>query len=266
MVGTTAYTQAGTYLAKTTGSEGCDSLFDLVLTLDSAAGTVTSTTACANAPTGTATAIGTAGNAPFVYSWGTNPVQNTATAVGLAGGTYPVTITASNGCSTTINAQVPAHPAINASVQPAWNVLTALPAGADGYHWWNCGNSAAIPGQISPTFTPTTNGSYAVIVALNGCTDTSACVPVGNVGLEEGAPAALVFYPQPASDILVGTVGAEHVQSGNLARFYTLDGTLVHASPLQAGENRWDVRSLPNGVYLLQAGNTTPQRLVIQRD
>ena len=102
-------------------------------------------------------------------------------------------------------------------------------------------------------------------MALNGCTDTSACVPVGNVGLTEQT-AFVRLYPQPASDVLVGTVGADHVQSGDLARFYALNGTLVLECPLQSGENRWDVRTLPNGVYLLQAGKTTPQRVVIQRE
>jgi hypothetical protein len=263
MVGTTAYTQAGTYLAKTTGAEGCDSLFDLVLTLDSAAGTVTTTTACANAPTGTATAIGTAGGAPFTYSWATNPVQNTATAVGLSGGTYPVTITAANGCSTTVNAQVPAHPAINASVQPAWNVLTALPAGADGYQWWNCGTSAAIPGQISPTFTPITNGSYAVIVALNGCTDTSACVPVGNVSLDEGEPTALVIYPQPATTELLWQFTDAQALSVRTVVLRDLRGAAVAEQRAQSGENRLNVRGLPAGLYVLQCG-TAAYRVAVE--
>jgi hypothetical protein len=263
MVGTTAYTQAGTYLAKTTGAEGCDSLFDLVLTLDSAAGTVTTTTACANAPTGTATAIGTAGGAPFTYSWATNPVQNTATAVGLSGGTYPVTITAANGCSTTVNAQVPVHPAINASVQPAWNVLTALPAGADGYQWWNCGTSSTLPGQISTTFTPTTNGSYAVIVALNGCTDTSACVPVGNVSLDEGEPTALVIYPQPATTELLWQFTDAQALSVRTVVLRDLRGAAVAEQRAQSGENRLNVRGLPAGLYVLQCG-TAAYRVAVE--
>lgn len=261
--GSSTFTQAGTYLVKTTGSEGCDSLFDLVLSTDSAAGTASATASCANAATGSAQAVGTAGGAPYTYSWATNPVQNTATATGLLGGTYPVTITAANGCSTTVSVNVPALPAINASVQPAWNLLTALPAAADGYQWWNCGTSSTLPGQISPTFTPTTNGSYAVIVALNGCTDTSACVPVGNVGLEEGAPTALVLYPQPATTELLWQFTDAQALSVRTVVLRDLRGATVAEQRAQSGENRLNVRGLPAGLYVLQCG-TSAYRVAVE--
>lgn len=256
-VGTTSYTQSGAYVAKTTGSEGCDSLFDLILTLDSAAATTATTAACANAPTGTATATGTSGGAPYVYSWATNPVQNTATASGLAAGTYSVTVTAANGCARTLSATVPALPAIQASVQPSWNVLTALPAGADAYQWWNCTTSSPIAGQIAPTYVPTANGSYAVIATVNGCTDTSACVSVANVGIEEGAIGALLIYPQPASTELLWQFTDAQALSVKTVVLRDLRGAVVAEQPALAGENRLNVRGLPAGLYLMQCGSAT---------
>lgn len=256
-VGGTSYTQAGTYLAKTTGSEGCDSLFDLILTLDSAAATTATTAACANAPTGTATATGTSGGAPYAYSWATNPVQNTATASGLAAGTYSVTVTAANGCARTVSATVPALPAIQASVQPSWNVLTALPAGADAYQWWNCTASSPVLGQTAPTYVPTANGSYAVIATVNGCTDTSACVIVANVGLDEGTSGNLVFYPQPTSTELLWQFTDAQALSIRTVVLRDLRGAVVAEQSAQAGENRLNVRGLPAGLYLLQCGHAT---------
>jgi hypothetical protein len=142
-------------------------------------------------------------------------------------------------------------------------VLTALPAGADGYQWWNCGNSAPIPGQISPTFTPTTNGSYAVIVALNGCTDTSTCVPVGNVGLEEGAPKALVIYPQPATTELLWQFTDAQALSVRTVVLRDLRGAAVAEQRAQSGENRLNVRGLPAGLYVLQCG-TAAYRVAVE--
>ncbi len=43
---------------------------------------------------------------PFTLAWNTNPVQTTSTATGLANGTYTVTITDANGCSTLASVDV----------------------------------------------------------------------------------------------------------------------------------------------------------------
>jgi gliding motility-associated-like protein len=55
---------------------------------------------------GTATASATGGNAPYSYSWNTNPPQNNATATNLAAGTYNVTVTDNNGCSASTSVQI----------------------------------------------------------------------------------------------------------------------------------------------------------------
>lgn len=60
--------------------------------------TVARTNSLCNAPTGTATATMINGAAPYSYQWSTMPVQTTATATGLAAGTYWVTVTDSLGC------------------------------------------------------------------------------------------------------------------------------------------------------------------------
>jgi hypothetical protein len=54
------------------------------------------------------------------------------------------------------------------------------------YRWLNCNSGYAfIPGETAQTFTPTINGSYAVEVTLNSCSDTSACVLFSSVSIRE---------------------------------------------------------------------------------
>lgn len=54
------------------------------------------------------------------------------------------------------------------------------------YQWINCGTgNSNISGAINQTFTPVINGSYAVTVTYNGCTVTSSCTTISNVGIEE---------------------------------------------------------------------------------
>ncbi len=54
---------------------------------------------CFGNKTGAATLLATGGNGLLRFSWNTIPVVTTATATGLAAGTYNVTVTDANGCS-----------------------------------------------------------------------------------------------------------------------------------------------------------------------
>ncbi|MBW1655104.1 T9SS type B sorting domain-containing protein [Flavobacterium quisquiliarum] len=54
---------------------------------------------CGGGNNGTATVTVSGGTAGYTYSWNTNPVQTTATAVNLATGNYSVLITDANGCT-----------------------------------------------------------------------------------------------------------------------------------------------------------------------
>ncbi len=54
------------------------------------------------------------------------------------------------------------------------------------YKWLDCNNGyAVIAGATSQTYTPTSNGSYAVEIKQNGCIDTSACYSITNIGVIE---------------------------------------------------------------------------------
>lgn len=53
------------------------------------------------------------------------------------------------------------------------------------YQWLNCNNGyALIPGETSQQFIPSVNGSYAVEINKNNCTDTSACIQITGIGVE----------------------------------------------------------------------------------
>ena len=60
-------------------------------------------------------------------------------------------------------------------------VVNAIPNGfkavasALSYQWINCSTMTAVAGADSQSFHPTSQGNYAVILNVNGCTDTSAC-------------------------------------------------------------------------------------------
>jgi hypothetical protein len=76
--------------------------------------------------------------------------------------------------------------------------LTVNVSGAS-YQWVDCDNNyAPIAGATTQTFSPTSNGNYAVIVNSGSCPDTSNCETISVIGIEEIAYSEIVLYPNPS--------------------------------------------------------------------
>ena len=111
--------------------------------------------------------------APFFYSWNTIPAQTTATATGLAGGTYTVTVNALNSCTTTATAIITEPAALTHSVniiQPGCAVTTGSATITENggttpytYSWFPSGGTGPIASGLAP-------GNYIVTV-----TDSKLC-------------------------------------------------------------------------------------------
>ncbi len=70
------------------------------------------------------------------------------------------------------------------------------------YQWVDCNNGfSPLAGETSRMFTATTNGSYAVVITSNGCSDTSSCFTFNSVSLKDksSAYANVKIYPNPTS-------------------------------------------------------------------
>lgn len=89
----------GTHTITYTIPPPCGDVGTIDITVGDLGFTVASTDAVCAAENGTATVTPTSGSAPFTFVWNTTPVQNDATATGLAAGDYEVEVTSSEGCS-----------------------------------------------------------------------------------------------------------------------------------------------------------------------
>jgi Peptidase family M28/Secretion system C-terminal sorting domain len=70
------------------------------------------------------------------------------------------------------------------------------------YQWYNCDTDSAIVGETNQTFTPITNGNYAVEVSNGTCTERSACINVNTLTTEQFTINDIKIYPIPVSSIL----------------------------------------------------------------
>jgi hypothetical protein len=83
------------------------------------------------------------------------------------------------------------------------------------YQWLKCPEMTPIAGQTGQVFTATVNGSYAVQVNKSGCLDTSDCILINTVGIENINHLNIQIFPNPISDILTVDFGKE-VQLDNV--------------------------------------------------
>ncbi|HKR05931.1 MAG TPA: LamG-like jellyroll fold domain-containing protein [Bacteroidia bacterium] len=103
-----------------------------------------------------------------------------------------------SGCDSVIELNLSVT-SVDTSVTQNGVTLTSNQAGAT-YQWLDCHiGLAIIPGATSQTYNPIFDGSYAVAVTVNNCTDTSACYLVTGVGISEDVNSAyLSVFPNPA--------------------------------------------------------------------
>ena len=177
---------AGTYTVTVTDSQGCSKTTTVTLTQPTpvTASATGVNPLCNNAANGTATVVGSGGTPGYTYAWSNG--QTTATATGLIAAAYTVTVTDTQGCSTTTSVTLNNPPPISASatgVNPLCNNAangTATVTASGGttpytYHWVNNQTTATATGLIA--------GSYAVTV-----TDAQGCSTTTTVTLTQPTP------------------------------------------------------------------------------
>ena len=114
-----------------------------------------------------------------------------------------------NGCDSIIRLDLTIlQIATSFSVSPT--TITAHQAGGATYRWLDCDdNYAVIPGETDQTYTPVSNGNYAVEITIAGCSDTTECFNFNTVGLEDELFNQVSIYPNP-------TQGQVTIQTGDL--------------------------------------------------
>jgi phage-related protein len=171
-----------------------------------------------------------------------------------------ISVTALNGCgSSAAQTLAVTIPSIDISTSTSGNTITATQSGAL-YQWLDCSASnAAISGETTQSFTATSNGNYAVKIDLSGCVDTSACVAMTILGLENtAAVSALQLYPNPTMDKV--TIACSRP---TFIRMYNSLGQLLESFMVQQNYVL-NMEHFSNGVYYLQTSDSKSLKLIKQ--
>lgn len=118
------------------------------------------------------------------------------------------------------------------------------------FQWINCATNTEVEGAKSSEFSPTENGSYSVVHTLSGCVDTSACVDINTVSLNEvNKTFQLELYPNPARNFIHFT-GLEEINSNYMATVYDAYGKEVLTKSVASLRLRID--SFQEGAYFIR--------------
>jgi hypothetical protein len=179
------FTQSGQYASTLTNSAGCDSLITINLTILQPSSSSISETACKEyiAPDGQ------------VYT---------------QSGSYTSVISNAAGCDSTINIALTIN-TITAGISQNGIELSSTTNGAQ-YQWIRCESNSPISEATSQNFTAIANGQYAVVVTQNNCSDTSDCVSVNSVGVNELNFGNVIIYPNPVRDIIHLSIASDLVE------------------------------------------------------
>ena len=169
-------------------------------------------------------------------------------------GNYYEAFPSSGTCDSIVELSLVTVP-INLTISQVGPSLTAMQSGAS-YQWINCGTgNSVIPGATSQTYVATANGQYGVIVTLGGCSDTTVCANVTNVGINEINGMQISVGPNPFTDI-VSLRLPESVISKNMM-VYDVNGREIYNRIIETNHLSLDVSSWNAGVYYLAIEGTT---------
>jgi uncharacterized protein (DUF2141 family) len=172
----------GTYVVTVTDVNGCFNTHSVTITQPllglSSSISNSNNVSCSGGNNGNATVLATGGTAPYSYSWNTSPIQNLATATELTAGTYTVSVTDFNGCSTSSSITITEPVGVTATINQtnvlcagdntgSATVFTTGGVGSYSYSW------DTIPIQNSSTATNLKAGIYTVTISdENNCSIT----------------------------------------------------------------------------------------------
>lgn len=218
------------------------------------------------------------GQSPYSYSWNTG--ATTQDANGLIAGSYDVTVTDANGCTTqqSFNLVNTAYFAISNGMitnatcatcaDGAINIFMSWGGGAQPnfvYYWSN--------GAITEDISGLNPGIYMVVVtdSDNGCSIMQTFVVGDDNGsgvIETTEETQLVVFPNPTT----GQINVSWLLAGNkkaeAIEVYDIAGKLLITQPLQGqkdGQTTINLETLSNGIYslILRSGEQRTMRRVV---
>jgi len=136
------------------------------------------------------------------------------------------------------------------------------------YQWVTCPDMVEIPGAVESTYVADSSGSYAVIVEINSCIDTSACQTIIHSKLNHTSfDYSLSIFPNPANGKILYVPLSSYLGSYQVA-VVNMDGKILLNEKCTKEINNIDISILTPGFYFVRVkiGNQTISKKLIVAD
>ena len=167
-------------------------------------------------------------------------------------GNYSQLLVSSLGCDSIINITLFID-TLQAQISNAGQTLSAInfPTNVT-FQWLDCDdNFNAILNQTDSVFYVINDGNYALLVAQNGCVDTSDCYNVSTVNSIELTNSFIKVFPNPADKKLI----IQMKEMSGKVYLYSSIGKLIFENEITNNNVEINTTDFANGVYLLQSNN-----------
>ena len=178
--------------------------------------------------------------------------------IGTTSQAYTSLLSSVNGCDSLVVTNLTVTDAINTNLDVSGGTITATATGVN-YQWIDCDNSnQAITGANAQSYTPTESGNYAVILTNGNCSETSDCVLIDLVNLQEAGAYNIAIYPNPTPGQVTidwdGAVKAIEITDSRGRLIKRVEGSLG---------NTYTVNLTPyrSGVYFINIENENGQNV-----
>jgi hypothetical protein len=243
--------------------------------LPAAAGTIDGVAAVCIPSTGVAYSVGAITGATG-YNWvvpagatiatgtNTNNITVDFSASAVAGA---ITVTGTNTCG-----NGPASPNFGITVTPvpptptvSYNGVILTSSAATGNQWYKDGT--AIPGETNPTYVPTVDGEYWVVVTVYGCSSESDHISVV-VGIDEQRNSGFSLYPIPNDGRFTISIVSPSQETYSISVFNNLGMKIYEAQDIVVNGTLTkviDVRPVAQGIYsvVLQNGKSRVEKKIL---
>ena len=231
--GYTNLTESGDYTDVLTNVAGCDSTVTLHLTINVPSYVEISDTVCSS------------------YSWNDS--------IYTESGDYVQTFTSSNGCDSVVTLHLTVI-IINTEVEyvttPELDVatLSVVQENAE-YQWIDCTTNEPIEGETQHWFNPTVSGSYACVITVGECTDTTECQEVTITGIAEHGTTNITLYPNPTTGIVSICLTPETCTLKPEIHLFDIYGRRLQIVSVTAKTIQIDLSRYATGIYIVKLVN-----------
>jgi len=238
----------GSYTVTVTDGAGCSSQQTFTISLEPGAAlqVITAVNDRCSQGIGSIRINATGGATPYTYSWSHNQALNSVLATGLTAGSYTVSVTDGNGCTTSLTRVLTDLPGVNLNPGTVSAALCGNPvgqitvqaSGGIGPYTYSWSHNAGLNSNTASGLPP---GEYGVMV-----TDGSNCTDQLSIQIESTPVPELTLSATTEEPCLSNDGAITVAASGGI-------GVYTYAWSHNAGLNNPTASNLSSGVYTVTA-------------